>query len=95
MTAGVVTVSAQYIYRVHGIVTDAETSEELIGVSVVCKTCNANHLPVQTLTDLDGYYQLVGYNHWGHVLEFSYIGYETQLVNVTRWELNVALTPIE
>lgn len=56
---------------VHGVVTDKQTGEELIGVSVLeMGTTNG------TVTDLDGQFELKVKT--GATLQFSYIGYATQ-----------------
>lgn len=57
--------------QVSGRVTDAETNESLIGVTVVEKTTTNG-----TTTDLDGNFKLT--INKGAILVFSYIGYESQ-----------------
>ena len=79
-------VAAQQTATVKGIVTDAQTGEPLIGVSVV--------VPGTThgiATDVDGSYELNNVPEDGS-LEFSYLGYETRTVAVGgRTVIDVAL----
>ncbi len=73
------------IVTVKGVVTDSQTGETLIGVSVVQKG-----VPVGTVTDIDGAYTVnVPLNG---TLTFSYVGYAPQEIRVTaEGELNVQL----
>ncbi|MCR5050988.1 MAG: carboxypeptidase-like regulatory domain-containing protein, partial [Paludibacteraceae bacterium] len=56
---------------VKGTVIDAETSEPMIGVSILVKGSTTG-----TVTDFDGNFELSAPN--GAVLQFSYLGYKTQ-----------------
>ena len=56
---------------VKGTVIDAETSEPMIGVSILVKGSTTG-----TVTDFDGNFELNAPN--GAVLQFSYLGYKTQ-----------------
>lgn len=72
--------------EIRGIVTDAMTSEALIGVSVAEKgTTNG------TLTDLDGNYNINVSD--GATLVFTYIGYNTYEQTANGSVLDVALKP--
>lgn len=58
---------------VQGTITDAQTGESLIGVTVQIKGTTTG-----TMTDVDGYYSLVSNQlNASSVLMFSYIGYKT------------------
>lgn len=74
--------------RVRGTVTDAETGESLVGVSVLFR-----HSFVGISTDIDGAYALETRDSVS-VLEFSLLGYEPQAVDIVPGsynEVNVAL----
>ena len=60
-----------------GQVTDAATSEPLPGVSIVCKQTSSG-----TITDYDGMYSISVEE--GQQLIFSYIGYDTKTITVTK-----------
>ncbi|MCC8199310.1 MAG: TonB-dependent receptor [Tannerellaceae bacterium] len=80
---------------VSGTVTDAQTAEELIGVSIYVE--GTDHRG--TITDLDGHYQLSNVPA-NATLNFSYIGYEPQRVkvdgrSVIHITLGVSSTAIE
>ena len=68
--------SAQQSGRVRGVVTDAQTGEPLIGVSVVIPGTSRG-----ISTDVDGSYELGNVPADGS-LEFSYLGYQTRTVAV-------------
>lgn len=73
--------------QVSGIVTNAEDSEPMIGVTVLERgTTNG------TVTDFDGSYSITVQE--GAVLEFSYTGFTTREIPVgTETQLNVQLSP--
>jgi TonB-dependent starch-binding outer membrane protein SusC len=74
-------------FTVKGKVTDGETDEPLIGVSVVSKGTTTGGI-----TNENGEYSLDLPNGEGTLI-FSYIGYETQEVSIkNRGEINVALS---
>ena len=82
--ASAVIVNAQDV-KVYGVVTDAETGEEIIGATV--QTSNQS---AAAITDIDGKYQITV--KAGQELRFSYIGYATQSVTVRKaGELNITL----
>ena len=69
----------------NGKLTDAETGESLIGVSIFIPATNQG-----TLTDLDGLFTLKA--NPGDVLEISYIGYETQSITLdNQTTLNIQM----
>lgn len=71
---------------IKGVVTDADTGETLIGVSVGQKgTTNG------TMTDLDGYYSINVPT--GTTLVFNYVGYDPQEVVANTTTLDVKLKP--
>lgn len=71
---------------VSGKVTDASTSETLVGVSVAVRGSTSG-----TITDINGNYKLFVYP--GATLIFSYIGYTTQQIAIAGREIvNVAMT---
>ena len=69
---------------VSGVVTDANTSEPLPGVSIIIKGTATG-----TTTDFDGNYTIEANN--ADILVFSYIGFQTAEIPVTSKTLNVAL----
>lgn len=70
--------------KIEGVVRDSE-GEPLIGVNVVVKgTTNG------TATDIDGRYTL-SIKEDGAVLIFSYVGYKTQTISVTKNTIDVVL----
>lgn len=72
---------------VSGMVTDAETGEPLIGVTVAVKGDAA----MGAVSDLDGRYSIVVDE--SATLRFSYVGYETEIVKVSgRQSIDVAMT---
>lgn len=80
-----VSLFAQDSYTLTGTVTD-ETNSPLIGVNVLIVGTSTG-----TTTDLDGNYQLAVTS--GNVLEFSYLGYETQSITITdQRNLNLSLS---
>lgn len=78
------TVSAQQ--KIRGTVTDAETGEGLIGVSVIVKGTKLG-----TVTDLNGKYSLTVPKEAD--LTFSYIGYLPQNVQASSDIVNISLAP--
>ena len=78
-------VAAAETLRVKGVVTDTK-GETLIGVSVVVKNGSAG-----TITNIDGQYTLSA--SAGSVLVFSYVGYDTQEVQLRAGQqvVNVVL----
>jgi len=62
---------------VSGVVVDNETNETLIGVSVLITGTTKG-----TVTDLDGNFKLTDLENGTAKLQFSYVGYETQFVEV-------------
>ena len=71
---------------VSGVVTDAETGEPLIGVSVVVKgTTNG------AVTDIDGKYKISNIGENDKILEFSYVGYSTLQEEITGPTLNLKM----
>lgn len=78
------TAFAQQTKRISGLVTDQNTGEALIGVSVV-ETGTSNG----TITDIDGKYSL---SIASDQVSFSYVGYESQTINVKQSQtINVKL----
>ena len=75
--------------EVSGVVTDFQTREPLIGVTV----CDKNDPSKGTVTDFDGHYTLLVDTKKPTMLSFSYVGYdtETRLVNSLTKVLNVPL----
>lgn len=79
-----------------GTIIDAESGQPLIGVNVVAPDIPAETV-IGTVTDLDGAYRLT-LPTGEHRLRFSYVGYETQLVEGVRisanetTELNIILS---
>lgn len=70
---------------ISGQVTDATTGEPLIGVSVLVKETDQG-----TVTDIDGQYEIEA--QAGQTLEFSYIGFQTQEIEVgTNTNINLAM----
>ena len=68
-------INAQSI-KVSGVVTDAETGEEIIGATVRAGASNA------TVTDYNGAYQITMQS--GQTLSVSYIGYKTYTATISR-----------
>lgn len=73
---------------VSGIVTDAETGETLIGVNVTAATNRS----IGTVTDLDGKYMLT-VPDTVKALSFSFVGYATQVIDITTSVIMVELSP--
>lgn len=73
-----------------GTVSDSKTGETLIGVNVTF----ANDPSQGTITDIDGRYQ-ISVPNTVKALSYSYVGYTTQLVNITSDVINVKLVPGE
>ncbi|RLD90384.1 MAG: hypothetical protein DRJ09_04370, partial [Bacteroidetes bacterium] len=73
-----------------GTVTDSKTGETLIGVNVTF----ANDPSQGTITDIDGKYQL-SVPETVTAISFSYVGYTTQVIDITADVINVKLIPGE
>ena len=78
-----------HITEVSGVVTDFQTREPLIGVTV----CDKNDPSKGTVTDFDGRYTIMVDTRKPTMLSFSYVGYdtETRSVNSLTKVLNVPL----
>ena len=78
-----------YMTEVTGVVTDFQTREPLIGVTVY----DANDPSKGTVTDFDGKYVISVDTRKPTMLMFSYVGYdsESRSVNATTKEINVPL----
>jgi len=77
------------MHTVEGIVTDAKTGESLIGVTVLLKNTTSG-----VITNYEGHYTFGGLISES-VLQFSYIGYETQAVTVgAKSIIDVQLVPV-
>lgn len=74
--------------QVSGIATDSETGETLIGVNVTASTNKS----MGTVTDLDGKYSL-SLPDTVKALSFSFVGYTTQIIEITGNVINVKLAP--
>ena len=68
--------SAQEVFRLTGIVTDKDTKEPLLGVSIVDST---THRAI-AVTDMDGRFAVDV--HSGSILRFSMVGLQSQVVKV-------------
>ena len=75
-----------YAQEVTGKVMDGETSQPLPGASVIVKGTTTG-----VVTDFNGEYTISAST--GDVLVFSYVGFETQEVEVTSNTVNVTLAP--
>ncbi len=84
---GVIALHAQQ-KTVTGIVKDSETGETLIGVNVTA----ANDRTLGTVTDLDGKYVITVPDTVAE-LSFSFVGYSTQIIAITKGTINVDLSP--
>ena len=73
---------------VRGVVTDATDGETLIGVNILVKGTVKG-----TITDLDGSYELSHSESLPYTLQFTFIGYETQNIEINEADatVNVAL----
>lgn len=71
---------------ISGVVTDGETGTPLPGVNVLIQGTTTG-----VSTDFDGNYSINASN--GQVLEFSYLGFETQAITVDGDQLDVSLQP--
>jgi iron complex outermembrane receptor protein len=74
--------------KISGQVTDAENGETLIGVNVTAATDKT----LGTVTDLDGNYSLT-LPDTVSALSFSFVGYTTQVIDITGNVINVKLAP--
>ena len=70
---------SSHMTEVSGVVTDFQTREPLIGVTV----CDKNDPSKGTVTDLDGHYTLLVDTKKPTMLSFSYVGYDTETRSVT------------
>ena len=77
--------------EVSGIVTDFQTREPLIGVTIY----DVNNPTVGTVTDIDGRYSITLDTKKAVQLSFSYVGYDTEtyLVTSVLTKLDVPLLP--
>jgi TonB-dependent starch-binding outer membrane protein SusC len=73
---------------VSGVVKDSETGETLIGVNVTAAT----NKTLGTVTDIDGKYSL-SLPDSVTALSFSFVGYTTQVIDITSGVINVKLSP--
>lgn len=88
MMISIVATYAQSQVTVEGIVTDAESGEPIIGASIILQGTTSG-----VISNYDGHYRFGGLVSES-ILEFSYIGYEVQQVQVgTRKLLDVQLRP--
>lgn len=80
---------SSHMTEVSGVVTDFQTREPLIGVTV----CDKNDPSKGTVTDFDGHYTILVDSRKSTMLSFSYVGYdtETRSVNSLTKVLNVPL----
>ena len=69
---------------VRGVVTDQETGETLIGVNILVKGTVKG-----TITDLDGSYELTHNEPLPYELEFSFIGYETNTIEINEADATI------
>jgi TonB-linked SusC/RagA family outer membrane protein len=83
-----VLVSTAQEKKVTGVVTDAENGETLIGVNVTAAT----NKTLGTVTDIDGRYSL-SLPDTVKALSFSFVGYATQVIEITANVINVKLSP--
>lgn len=89
MGIGILSLYAQE-RKVSGVVTDSETGETLIGVNVT----DATNKSLGTVTDLDGKYS-ISLPDTVKALSFSFVGYSTQVIDITGSMVNVKLAPGE
>ena len=68
-----------HMTEVSGVVTDFQTREPLIGVTV----CDKNDPSKGTVTDFDGHYTILVDTRKPAMLSFSYVGYDTETRTVT------------
>lgn len=78
---------------ISGVITDSETSEVLIGATVLIQDLNSG-----AASTVDGYYNIRQVPAGPHTLIFSYLGYSSKEIDVMiesgeHLELNVAMTP--
>jgi TonB-dependent starch-binding outer membrane protein SusC len=76
--------------KVSGVVKDSETGETLIGVNVTAATNKS----LGTVTDIDGKYTFT-VPDTVKALSFSFVGYSTQVIDITGNVINVILAPGE
>jgi TonB-dependent starch-binding outer membrane protein SusC len=87
MVMGIISLYAQE-KKLSGVVTDAETGETLIGVNVTAATNKS----LGTVTDLDGKYSFT-VPDTVKALSFSFVGYSTQVIDITANVINIKLSP--
>ncbi len=73
-----------------GTVTDAESGETLIGVNIT----PAEDLSIGTVSDIDGNYKLT-VPETVTALRYSYVGYTSQIIEITSDKIDVTLMPGE
>ncbi len=91
LIVGVSTISlnAQEMHSVEGVVTDVSTGESLIGVSIILKNTTSG-----VITDYEGHYYFGGLVPES-VLQFKYLGYESQEITVgDRTIVDIQLKPV-
>ena len=71
--------SGTHMTEVSGVVTDFQTREPLIGVTI----CDKNDPSKGTVTDFDGHYTIMVDTRKPAMLTFSYVGYDTETRSVT------------
>jgi len=74
--------------KVSGVVKDSETGETLIGVNVTAATDKS----MGTVTDIDGKYSFT-LPDTVKALNFSFVGYAPQVIEITSNVINVTLSP--
>ena len=75
---------------ISGTVTDSESNEPLIGVNIVIKGTTSG-----TITDIDGNYTLTNSQPLPWEVEVSYVGYDTQTLNVSSANSNLNIKLVE
>ena len=86
LVMGLIEVQAQE-RLISGTVTDAESGETLIGVNITFATDRSKG----TVTDIDGNYKL-SVPDTLKALSFSYVGYTTQVIEITSTTINVIMS---
>lgn len=77
------------LFSVSGYVTDRKSHETLIGASVM-----VNNQSIGTLTNNQGFFSLNTIRPGVYTLEISYLGYQTEKINVTVVEKGIVLDAI-
>ncbi len=78
-----------YSQKVSGHILDGDSGEALVGANVLVKNTNKG-----TVTDFNGYFELVLDNLEGQVLEISYLGFDPIEVNLTASDGDLMLGDI-